>query len=262
MRSLRALFAALALAAAAAAAPTLHSRQVVNQLTVIWGKGGEKPGNIYLSNSDYACGPYPVQLSGQHPPFRVDAIAYPYSDTNQTVLSPLVQDWQSNAFDWFPTFPVDTEFVLRMMDSQNETAYSAEKKVRNGYSEKWLCDVNAAAIYPRQAVDQLSVGWGTGGEEAGNIYLSNAKYTCGPCPIVLAGNYPPFSIDAVSFPYSEENQTVLTTVVTDWQSNAFDWYPVLAVDTVFALRITDGRNNTALSVEKTVKEGNGGWGCE
>ncbi|GAA6000339.1 hypothetical protein JCM10207_007969 [Rhodosporidiobolus poonsookiae] len=138
--ALLALFTPTTLVTGAAIAP----RQYVNQLGVGWGRGGEEPGNIYLSTSDWSCGPYPVKISGDHAPFRVDAIAYPYSVSNQTVLAPLVSNWQVNSFEWLPTFPKKTEFVLRITDSQDSTAYSVKKTVKDGDADRWLCEESSA----------------------------------------------------------------------------------------------------------------------
>ncbi|GAA6000341.1 hypothetical protein JCM10207_007970 [Rhodosporidiobolus poonsookiae] len=118
------------------------------------------------------------------------------------------------------------------------------------------CTAIAAPLLKRQILDPFKISWNAAGAEPGNIYLSTKSYECGPYSIFVDTRFPPFSVDAIAYPYPDDvaNQTVLGSLVADWEETELKWLPNFPEGAEFTLRLTDSQKRTAYSAQKKVRK--------
>ncbi|GAA6028019.1 hypothetical protein JCM8097_001833 [Rhodosporidiobolus ruineniae] len=173
MLSLAPLVLISALVALASAAP-LHPRQVVGANTtapsLVWsGFNHNLPGNIYVSNKDYTCGPYTVEVSGVKEPYTLDVVL---ANDVRAVLVPLGANFTGSSFRYIPNVPVGTAFLLRLTDAEGKVAYSTQKTVQQVAEDgKWGCKDTAHGKRKKLEVMAILLGGIFGGPIALMVLL-------------------------------------------------------------------------------------------
>ncbi|GAA6037287.1 hypothetical protein JCM8097_008664 [Rhodosporidiobolus ruineniae] len=139
---MRLLLLAVVLPALALAAP-LSARQIGNTLTLT----PAEEHAVRLSNKDYNCAPYTIDIDGINPPFSLDVLTPGFDPTRrdtQSVLFHIGNFTVSASVPWMTnqtSLAVGQEIVLRVSDSAGAMAFSelleVKKAKKNSYCTKY-----------------------------------------------------------------------------------------------------------------------------